>query len=384
MFNISLLALLAMSWFSGGEKITTEDYIQRYSAEAIRNMQLSGVPASITLAQGILESGSGNSLLAREANNHFGIKCHKGWEGPTFTMDDDERDECFRKYEQVLDSYRDHATFLTSRDRYKGLFQLDPTDYKGWAHGLKAAGYATNPNYANLLIGLIERYELHAFDQVALGTNVPKETSPVVETPKDAEISPKEESVPAASAPPVPTRKPGRKPVKPAQQPTPPVTPPVTPVATSPAPSVAPVSSTPAAEKSSPSSAIRRSFYVNGLRVIQLERAVTKTELAREYDISVKRLELFNEWGPGDQPQAGQIVFLEPKRNAAVKGTDIHIVKEGDTWYSIAHAYGIRLAALLKKNKASHATMLIPGQEIQLRYDLKVVPPDFRGGPARN
>jgi len=141
-------------------------YVEQYKYFAIENMHRTGVPASITLAQGLLESGVGKSPLATEANNHFGIKCHKEWTGPTFIMDDDEKNECFRKYDQVLDSYLDHAAFLKSRPRYDELFKLDITDYAGWAHGLKAAGYATNPNYAPLLIKQIEELGLSGFDRV--------------------------------------------------------------------------------------------------------------------------------------------------------------------------------------------------------------------------
>lgn len=136
--------------------------------DAIKDMVKTGVPACITLAQGILESESGNSKLAQEANNHFGIKCHKEWEGKTFHQDDDARDECFRKYSTVLESYDDHSDFLKTRSRYAFLFELDVTDYKGWAHGLKKAGYATNPNYAHKLIDLIERYNLEAINNEAI------------------------------------------------------------------------------------------------------------------------------------------------------------------------------------------------------------------------
>jgi flagellum-specific peptidoglycan hydrolase FlgJ len=127
-------------------------------------MEKHGVPASITMAQGILESGSGTSDLATEANNHFGIKCHKDWTGKKFYKDDDQKDECFRVYEHPEASFEDHSLFL-KRDRYASLFELKPTDYKGWAQGLKQCGYATNPKYPQLLIELIERHNLHELDQ---------------------------------------------------------------------------------------------------------------------------------------------------------------------------------------------------------------------------
>jgi len=146
-------------------KLMPADYISRYKEDAIREMQLSRVPASITLAQGMLESDNGNSALAVYANNHFGIKCHTEWTGDTYTQDDDEKNECFRKYKSVYDSYQDHSNFLVTRKRYAGLFELKTTDYKGWAKGLKAAGYATDPKYADRLIDIIERNKLYEYDQ---------------------------------------------------------------------------------------------------------------------------------------------------------------------------------------------------------------------------
>lgn len=148
-------------------RTTRKEYIETYKDDAIREMQRSGVPASITLAQGILESGDGNSPLAVYGKNHFGIKCHTGWKGKTMHLDDDEKNECFRKYKDVYESYRDHSNFLSSRSRYDFLFDLKITDYKGWAKGLKKAGYATNPKYANLLIQLIEDHELYQYDSYA-------------------------------------------------------------------------------------------------------------------------------------------------------------------------------------------------------------------------
>lgn len=145
-------------------RYTADTYIEKFKSIAISEMNSYGIPASITLAQGILESGSGNSSLAREANNHFGIKCTSEWKGKTILRDDDQKDDCFRVYTSPEESFRDHSEFL-KRKRYASLFELDKNDYKGWATGLKAAGYATNPRYAELLISLVERYELHLFDR---------------------------------------------------------------------------------------------------------------------------------------------------------------------------------------------------------------------------
>lgn len=141
-----------------------KNYVAAFSTVAIEEMEMYDIPASISLAQGILESGMGYSRLAVEANNHFGIKCHSEWEGKRIYHDDDEKGECFRVYKDPRTSYRDHSLFLTSRSRYNLLFDLKINDYKGWAKGLKKAGYATDPKYSNKLINLIERYSLDRFD----------------------------------------------------------------------------------------------------------------------------------------------------------------------------------------------------------------------------
>jgi flagellum-specific peptidoglycan hydrolase FlgJ len=167
-------------------KITTTTervlaYIDSFKDVAKSNMKSHGIPASIKLAQGILESGAGVGRLSTIANNHFGIKCHKGWTGESVTHDDDAAQECFRKYNDPADSYRDHSLFLTSRSWYNGLFKLDKGDYVSWSKGLKAAGYATDPKYPEKLIGIIERYQLYQYDNEVLNrTFVPKTTTDVL------------------------------------------------------------------------------------------------------------------------------------------------------------------------------------------------------------
>ncbi|BCY28418.1 glucosaminidase domain-containing protein [Flavobacterium okayamense] len=165
---------------------TVYDYINQFKEVAKGNMKDYKIPASITLAQGILESGAGKGRLCLEANNHFGIKCHTGWTGPSITHDDDALQECFRKYSDPADSYRDHSKFLTSRSRYNDLFQLDILDYKGWANGLKKAGYATDPKYPSKLIGIIERYQLFIYDHEVVAPNQVK--SKVEETVAEIEL----------------------------------------------------------------------------------------------------------------------------------------------------------------------------------------------------
>jgi len=162
--------------------------VAKYKDDAIREMDIYDVPASITLGQGMIESNYGNSPLAKQANNHFGIKCHEDWTGETYTMNDDEPNECFRKYPTVLESFADHSKFLKNRQRYAFLFDLKITDYKGWAHGLKDAGYATDPTYADRLIQIIEQYKLYNYDKlksyppITIAANPPTVETPTVVT----------------------------------------------------------------------------------------------------------------------------------------------------------------------------------------------------------
>ena len=163
-------------FFSQDSKKSRQDYIKEYSDAAVDQMIKYQIPASITLAQGILESGNGNSLLSTKGKNHFGIKCHNDWSGKKIFLDDDKKNECFRSYKNVSESYEDHSLFLTKYSRYSFLFDLKITDYKGWAKGLKKAGYATNPKYPDLLIKIIEENELYSFDKKSK-TNVKLETT---------------------------------------------------------------------------------------------------------------------------------------------------------------------------------------------------------------
>lgn len=156
--------ILILISFQSYSQSNIQIYIQQYQDIAVNHMHEYGIPASIKLAQGILESSYGTSKLAKESNNHFGIKCHKDWAGAVVYHDDDEKDECFRKYDFVEDSYLDHSLFLVNKERYSSLFELKKNDYKNWAKGLKKAGYATNPDYANKLIQLIETYNLSYYD----------------------------------------------------------------------------------------------------------------------------------------------------------------------------------------------------------------------------
>ena len=182
-FLSRITALLLICCPAWGQQMTRSQYIEKYADIAVREMKATGIPASITLAQGCLESGNGNSTLATKANNHFGIKCH-GWKGQSIRHTDDAPDECFRSYENADDSFRDHSDFLRYRDRYAALFNLEPTDYRGWAYGLQQAGYATAPTYAESLIRIIEENGLDRYDRMDAA-----EREALPPTPMEAEVS---------------------------------------------------------------------------------------------------------------------------------------------------------------------------------------------------
>jgi LysM repeat protein len=275
-------------------------------------MQLKKVPASITLAQGILESGNGNSNLAKFANNHFGIKCHTEWTGEKYYQDDDSPNECFRKYKSVLDSYKDHADFLTGRERYKSLFSLEITDYKGWAKGLKAAGYATNPTYADQLISLIERYELYKYDKEALSNQVV-----IVDANNNNNNNTSGNNNNNTS-----TTAPG---------------------------------------------STGTIVHINSLRAVRVGKGQTKSSIATAFEISVKQLEKYNELGPGDELTEGQLIFTEPKRAVAESGVNFHTVKAGETFYTIAQQYGMKTDALMRKNNMWYGSVIQPGDKLYLR-----------------
>lgn len=200
---VLLLASLAVSFAASAKenkKMTREEYIKTYAPLAVEQMACFGIPASITLAQGLLESSNGNSPLATATNNHFGIKCGNTWNGEGYRHDDDAPQECFRVYESIRESYIDHSLILLERKWYQPLFELDMKDYKGWAHGLKKAGYATNPKYADLLIEIIEKYELHKYDNALLADYVPQQSAQPQEETK-AEVATTTTTSPAEEAP---------------------------------------------------------------------------------------------------------------------------------------------------------------------------------------
>lgn len=275
-----------------------QEYIDQWSPIAIEQMNNYGIPASITLAQGLLESGAGRSELAREGNNHFGIKCHNGWTGPTVYKDDDQRNDCFRSYRNARESYEDHSRFLVNGQRYRSLFSLKPTDYKGWARGLKAAGYATNPKYADRLIDIIEVYKLYEYD------------SPSVAHHHHTHIEPH------------------------------------------------------------PSASSTFNVYTFNDRIYVLaRRGDTFRSIGDEIGISRRKLARYNERDKNDALQEGEIVWLEKKARKAPKEykNRPHVVQAGESMYSIAQYYGIRLKRLYKMNHLKADYSIRVGDSLKVR-----------------
>lgn len=309
---LSLLFIcIGLSTFAQ-DRMSNEEYVEMYYPIAVRKMLEYKIPASITLAQGILESGSGNSQLAKNANNHFGIKCHSDWTGKGYYMDDDAEDECFRVYKSVEESFADHSLFLTTRSRYEFLFtELKIDDYEGWAKGLKKAGYATNPKYPELLITLIERNELMKYDKMGL-----KDLKDVPEPVLIAET--KEELDEMYRIP-------------------------------------------------------ESAYYVDGEKDIFIyNRAKTIVSKGRqilavadEYGIDLDVLMNYNDIHPGYEFTPDQYIFLQPKRRKGAEKT--HVVKDGQTMWEISQLYGIKLTKLYKKNLMVFDRQAKPGETVYLR-----------------
>lgn len=327
-----LLFLLLVPLALTAQRITTEEYIQTYKDIAMEEMRTHGIPASITLAQGLLESGSGNSALARDAKNHFGIKCHTGWQGQSYIMDDDERNECFRRYSQVEESFRDHSEFLRSRSRYAGLFELDIMDYEGWANGLKAAGYATNPAYATSLIGIIDRNRLYLYDQLAMGI--------ITEAELNRILRGEQEATPSTTFP-VEER--------------------ALELAYSPVDRSGFVLVDMTAEK-------RFIYENNHVRFAYAKEGETLERIAEAFHIRVKDLCKYNLITRPDEMvfHYGDIVYLEQlrKRNRTAK---THVVQVGETVRDVALHYAVRPGKILKRNGLSEGEPLQPGQVLKLR-----------------
>lgn len=303
------------------------NYISQYKEIAVREMEMFHIPASICLAQGILESGCGMSELAMNANNHFGIKCHKEWTGPTYMMDDDEKQECFRVYENPEQSYIDHSQFLTTRDRYAGLFKLDITDYKGWARGLKSAGYATNPEYANILIRIIEANELNNLDK---GGDIPI-----------AYLAANDSITGSLSASNTGNLKVGSHFQSGYRQ-----------------PSISKYTYVKTGKLN------HKVYENNGVKLTVAQKDDTFISIAKEFDIFSFQVYHYNDLHKNDVLIPGQLVYLEPKKRQS--STKTHLVKSYDNLYSISQLYGIRLKFLIQYNNLKENQLLKPGEKIRL------------------
>lgn len=309
-----LLVLMTVLLSIGAAKNPKLDYIDKYSGIAIKEMKRTGVPASITLAQGILESNAGQSVLATKGNNHFGIKCHNDWKGKTMKMDDNAPKECFRVYPNAEASFRDHSDFLRSRDRYKSLFELKQTDYKGWARGLKKAGYATDPGYADKLITLIEDYELYRFDK---GVKVSVKPPLEIEEPKVVQLEPR----------------PGMK-----------------------------------YQESVTFSTARKVYSQNGVPFVYSEAGETYASIAASNGLFLKELLKFNDHEQELALEPGTMVYLARKKAQGPVGVNKYVVeKDGETLRDIAQRFGIRYAALQKLNIVLYGKTLEEGDTVILR-----------------
>jgi len=283
-------------------------------------MKRTGIPASITLAQGMIESDCGRSSLAREANNYFGIKCHNDWPGPKVYHHDDRRNECFRKYTRPEDSFYDHSQFLKTGSRYSFLFDYPSTDYKAWAHGLKKAGYATNPDYANMLIRKIEEKDLHYYDNGYVTPALPEVKKPAASQPRTVQNADK-----------------------------------------------ALVPASPVNENNIVAARVQRVMENNRLRYIIVRDGDSREKLEEEFQLLRWELPRYNDLGNDFNLTAGQILYLQPKKDKAQEGNDFYNTSEGDTMYLISQRYGIKLKSLYKMNRMEEDSEPAPGSTIWLR-----------------
>ena len=304
-----LLLVATLAW---GQKLTRAQYIEKYAETAVREMKATGIPASIQLSQGCLESGNGNSTIATKANNHFGIKCHKNWKGKTIRHDDDEKNECFRSYRNADESFRDHSDFLRYSDRYASLFNLELTDYKGWAYGLQKAGYATAKTYAESLIRIIEENELYRYDK--LDRKAREELPP---TPMEAEFSTAFKPYPG--------------------------------------------------HKLYTASLGREIRTTNGVAWITAREGDTYAGLAKEFNLFRSEILRFNDRSRNTDLHPGEVVYVEAKKRESAKNLDKHVVEEGETMRALAQRYAVKMKKLYQYNAMRPGTEPEPGTILNLR-----------------
>ncbi|RFS24610.1 LysM peptidoglycan-binding domain-containing protein [Chitinophaga silvatica] len=304
------------------QKITTQQYIATYKNLAIEEMRRTGVPAAIKLAQGIVETQSGNGTLCLQSNNHFGIKCKNTWTGKTIRYDDDAAQECFRVYETAKESYRDHSEFLKSNPRYAFLFQFDGDDYKSWAFGLKQAGYATNKTYPQQLIKVIEDNNLQQYSLIAMGKMaappdaLPGNDSYAEATPRDNKSTHNTSNRNTSSG------------------------------------------------KTSPTSYPKGIFTINGRKAVYAKAGSSLIQLADQYNKKLRKIVKFNDLDGDNSLAADMIIFLEKKSKKGAK--TYHSVGNGETMHDVAQAEGIQLRWLRRRNKMREGEEPASGQRLTL------------------
>ncbi len=302
-----MLIMTAGQSHANEQKSRSEVYIDQYKDIAIREMKRTGIPASIKLAQGMLESGNGMSRLSTKGNNHFGIKCPGGWDGKTMYHDDDAPDECFRVYKRAEDSWRDHSEFLMNGWRYQFLFELDPKDYKAWAEGLSEAGYATNPLYPQLLVNLIESHELYRFDQGIQSRDAIA-----------ADASETQEG---------------------------------------------------------------RVFKYNEVEAVRVREGETYEDITEKFLYFNYQLARYNDIERGAELEAGQVVYLKPKK--WWPSERYHTIRNNETMWEISQMYGVRLGRLYRRNLLDQEAGEEPaiGETVHLMRR-RSTPPEIRKGPV--
>lgn len=315
--------LLASAMMRAQAPEIVQAYIDRYKDVAVAEMQRSGIPASIILAQGIHETEAGTSELVLRSNNHFGIKCKAEWTGDVVYHDDDARGECFRSYDKPEDSYRDHSEFLRGSPRYARLFRLKLEDYTGWAQGLKKAGYATNPRYPQILIHLIEEYRLERYTLIAMGKLAPDgSNAPVTDNPGTTAV-------------------------------------------TEDATTGEPAAETPGAAIDSANRYPEGLFRINFTKVVFARTGMSMLALSNQYDVPLPRLFEFNEMPEADVLGPGQLIFLQRKRKTGIN--PYHVVVPGESLYLISQREGIRYESLLELNQLQRGEEPATGERISLQ-----------------
>ncbi len=369
LFAVAVAALLSLSVASlsmtgaAPEGTPQEKYIARYAAIAVSEMYRTGVPASITLAQGLLESRYGLSSLAADGNNHFGIKCHD-WTGKKQYADDDKKGECFRVYDSAEESFVDHSDFLRYRSRYKALFEYPVTDYKSWAYGLKSAGYATDPAYPTKLIKLIEDYNLSQYDRMSVKQAEKTTEKAVSELPKTStKVEPDKNDKPGRTV-----AKKGRKTKKNTLTGSDLVDDTQTVIPDSPLSLEEPRKVTAKAAESFKFSLSRQMFSLNGVPFIYASEGETIASIASSNNLFVKELLKFNDMKAGHVVEMGEIIYLQAKKKQTAKGLDKHIAdRDGETLWEISQHYGVKLQELCRRNGLSKDYVLREGDSILLR-----------------